>query len=262
MTADVAAKQDGLYVYCVARGKDHYTLGPIGLDSQRVYTLASGDLCAVVHDRQVEPYQSEDVQAVERWVLTHQRVVSTATEAFGTVLPMAFNMIVYGDENGVAAGNLTAWLKEKRDRFTHLLDKLAGKAEYGVQVFWEPEVITAALIQNDPELRRIREEARTKPRGLAYMLQQKLAKAARTALETRVRGGHPRRPAQEDRQQQADAPEPLLLDGPEQWRPGTRVGRDSGDRGGLRAFHGSLAALQLRQRWVDGRLAARDEHGT
>ncbi|MCK4340973.1 MAG: GvpL/GvpF family gas vesicle protein [Phycisphaerae bacterium] len=186
MTVDVAVKQDGLYVYCVARGKDHYPLGPIGLDGQRVYTLASGDLCAVVHDRQAEPYQSEDAQAVEGWALTHQQVVSTATEAFGTVLPMAFNMIVHGDENGGATENLAAWLEEKRDRFTGLLDKLAGKAEYGVQIFWEPKVVTAALIRSMPELRRLRDEARTKPKGLAYMLEQKLAKAARAALEARA----------------------------------------------------------------------------
>jgi len=186
MTADVAVKQDGLYVYCVARGKDHYPLGPIGLDGQRVYTVASGDICAVVHDRQAEAYQSEDPETVEGWVLTHQKVVAAATEAFGTVLPLAFNMIVLGDENGGGAENLMAWLEEKRDRFTRLLEKLAGKAEYGVQVFWDPEVITTALIQNDPELRRLRDEARTKPKGLAYMLQQKLAKAARAALETRA----------------------------------------------------------------------------
>jgi hypothetical protein len=79
-----------------------------------------------------------------------------------------------------------AWLDEKRDRFTGLLHKLAGKAEYGVQVFWDPKVITAAVVQRDPELLRIRDEARTKPKGLAYMLQQKLAKAARAALEAQA----------------------------------------------------------------------------
>lgn len=186
MTADLVTKQDGLYVYCVARGKGNYPLGPIGLDGQEVHTLATGDICAVVHSRQAEPYQSEDPRTIEGWVLAHQGVVSAAKGAFGTVLPMAFNMIVQGGKNGGAAENLMAWLEEKRDRFTRLLDKLAGKAEYGVQVFWDPEVITAALVQSMPQLRRIRDEARTKPKGLAYMLQQKLAKAAREALEAQA----------------------------------------------------------------------------
>lgn len=186
MTADVATKSDGLYVYCVAHGPGNYPLGPIGLDGREVYTLASGDLCAVVQNRRAETCHSEEPQTIERWVLAHQQVVSTATDAFGTVLPMAFNMIVHGGENAGAAENLTAWLEEKCDRFTRLLDKLAGKAEYGVQVFWDPEVITAALIQSDPELRGVQAEARNKPKGLAYMLQQKLAKAARAALEAQA----------------------------------------------------------------------------
>ena len=196
---------DGLYVYCVARGPGSYSFGPIGLDEADVYTLASvdgpvasapgsdsADLCVVVQNCRAETPasrfagRSEQPDTIKRWMLTHQSVVTEATKAFGTVLPMAFNMIVPASENGGAAENLRAWLDEKRDRFTGLLHKLAGKAEYGVQVFWDPEVITAALVQSDPELRRIREEARTKPKGLAYMLQQKLAKAARAALEAQA----------------------------------------------------------------------------
>ncbi len=190
---------DGLYVYCVARGPGGYAFGPIGLDGADVYTLASVDgpvasapgsdsanLCVVVQNCRAETCRSEQPDTIERWMLTHQGVVTAATQAFGTVLPMAFNMIVAASENGGAAENLIAWLDEKRDRFTGLLHKLAGKAEYGVQVFWDPEVITAALVQSDPELRRIRDEARTKPKGLAYMLQQKLAKAARAALEAQA----------------------------------------------------------------------------
>ena len=230
MTAEVAAKlgapgpspvtrpragargSDGLYVYCVARGPGRYLLGPIGLDGADVYTLASADgpvasapgsdsggLCVVVQNCRAETRagrlagRSEQPDTIERWMLTHQGVVTAATQAFGTVLPMAFNMIVAASEGGTAleqwhtAGeNLMAWLDEKRDRFTGLLHKLAGKAEYGVQVFWDPKVITAAVVQRDPELLRIRDEARTKPKGLAYMLQQKLAKAARAALEAQA----------------------------------------------------------------------------
>ncbi len=184
MTAEAATKLDGLYVYCVARGPGDYPLGPIGLDGGEVYTLASGDLCAVVQNRRAETCGPQEPQTIEGWVLAHQQVVTVATSAFGTVLPMSFNMIVAASENGDAAENLGVWLDEKRHKSTCLLDKLAGKAEYGVQVLWDPEVITAALVESDPELRRTRDEARTKPKGLGYMLQQKLAKAARAALET------------------------------------------------------------------------------
>jgi len=183
----VAARKDGLYVYCVVSDKGEHLLGPVGLDNHEVYTVRAGDICAIVHKRPPEPYQSNDRQTVENWVLAHQRVMQVAVERFETVLPMAFNMIVQDGPNGGAEENLRAWLAEKQDRFVGLLDKLAGKAEYGVQIFWDRQLVAEALVKNDPELGNLRDEAKNKPKGLAYMLRQKLAKATRTAVEKQTR---------------------------------------------------------------------------
>ena len=187
MTADsanaIAAKGEGLYLYCVARGDANRVLGPIGLDGQVVYTVGSGRLLAVVHNCQAEPYQSQDPQVVQGWAVAHQNVVRAAADAFGTVLPMAFDMIVRGAAGGGAVGALREWLGERRERFTGLLDRLAGTAEYGVQVLWDPEAVAASLVESDDELRRMREEVRDKPKGLAHLLGQKLAKAVRAAME-------------------------------------------------------------------------------
>ena len=182
-----AARENGLYVYCVARGDSNRLLGPIGLGGQVAYTVRSGDLRAVVHDCHAEPYQSQDPQVVQGWVVAHQNVVLAAAEAFGTVLPMAFDMIVRGGPgNGPGGGAIRAlrdWLEERRGRFTQLLDRLAGKAEYGVQVLWDREAIAAWLVQSEDELHRMQNEAQDKPKGLAHLLGQKLAKAIRAAME-------------------------------------------------------------------------------
>jgi hypothetical protein len=178
-----AARKDGLYVYCVVSDKGEHLLGPVGLDDHDVYTVRAGDLCAIVHKYPVEPYQSNDRQTVERWVLAHQRVIQMAAERFETVLPMAFNMIVQGGPNGDSAENLRAWLAEMRERFVDLLNKLPGKAEYGVQIFWDRRLVAEGLVKSDPKLGKMRDEAKGKPKGLAYMLEQKLAKATRAAVE-------------------------------------------------------------------------------
>lgn len=187
MTAEranaTAAQEDGLYVYCVARGDGNRLLGPIGLDGRVVYTVGSGDICAVVHRCQPEPYQSQDPQVVRGWAVAHQNAVLAAGGAFGTVLPMAFDMIVRGAVGGGAAAALRDWLNERRQRFDQLLDRLAGKAEYGVQVLWDRDLIAESLTQSDDELRRMQDEARGKPKGLAHLLGQKLAKAIRAAME-------------------------------------------------------------------------------
>ena len=181
-----AVAQDALYVYCVARGDGSCLLGPIGLNEQMVYTVASGDIRAIVHNCLAQPYQSQDPQVLEGWVMAHQSVVFAATKAFGTVLPMAFDVIVRGGPGGGAIVALRGWLDEKRERFTQLLERLAGKAEYGVQVLWDRQAIAAALVQSDDELRKIQDEAREKPKGMAHLLGQKLAKGVRTRMETQA----------------------------------------------------------------------------
>jgi len=175
----------GLYVYCIAPGQPGRTLGPIGLDGQVVYTVASGPVCAVVHDCEPRPYESQDPQVVRQWVIAHQRVVQQAMDTFRAVLPMAFDVVV-GNDRTAPAEALRAWLDEKRERFVRLLGRLADKAEYGVQVFCDRQAIAASLIDADENLRALRDEARDKPKGLAHVLQQKLARAVRGAFERRA----------------------------------------------------------------------------
>ena len=184
--ADTVTNEAALYVYCIARAKSNRLLGAIGMDGREVYTLRDNRICAVVHDCQARPYESDVPETVEGWVLAHQQVVQEATGVFGVVLPMAFNMIVHGSDDYSAAENLQAWLAEREDCLVRLLEKVTGKAEYGVQIFWNRQRVAEELIQKDAKLRGMRYEAMTKPKGLAYMLQQKLARLTREAVEIRA----------------------------------------------------------------------------
>jgi len=160
-----AAAVEGLYVYCVVQGGDHRLFGPIGLDGQVVHTLGRGELRAVVHNCPAQPYQSRDPQAVEAWVLAHQNVVRAAGTAFGAVLPMAFDMIVRPGPGGGADETLEAWLNEKHEHLARLLAKVAGKAEFGVQVLWDRPVVAAKLLHDDPQLHALQDRAHVQPKG-------------------------------------------------------------------------------------------------
>jgi hypothetical protein len=178
-----AVAADALYVYCVARGDGNCLLGPIGINGQTVYTLTGGPIRAVVHNCPSRPYESQDPQVLQQWIIAHQEVVQAAARAFGAVLPMSFDMIVRRATTGSAGDALRAWLDEKRDRFSRLLDRLDGKAEYGVQVFCDCRQMAASLVEGDQALRDMRDEAAAKPRGLAHVIQQKLARAVREGVE-------------------------------------------------------------------------------
>ena len=181
-----AVRGGGLYVYCVAPGRVNWLLGPIGLDGKMVYSVPGAGLCCLVHNCTARPYQSDDRQTVYAWVKAHQRAVEAGFDAFGAVLPMAFNMIVQDANGRAATENLKAWMAQNREKFLQRLDRLAGKAEYAVQILWDRRIATEALVRTDPALSRMQHEARSRPKGAAYMLRQQLAKATRAALEDRA----------------------------------------------------------------------------
>jgi len=52
-----------------------------------------------------------------------------------------------------------------------------------VQVFWEPKVIVQSLTWISPEIRRLDEEIKSKPKGLGYMYRQKLENLIKHQME-------------------------------------------------------------------------------
>lgn len=189
-TSDVrkadSAQESGLYAYCVGLAGQAGGLGEIGLDDREVFVVASGGLGAAVHQCPPQPYQPRDPGGVSSWVLAHHRVVDAAWRRWGTVVPLAFNTIIRGGEERDAQANLRAWLKAEEDSLTAKLHRFVGKAEYGVEVFWDPQALGQLLAEASPEIGKLKEEIETKPRGLAYMYRQKLEARLRAELEARA----------------------------------------------------------------------------
>ncbi len=194
-TEDVAAdagagRPGGVYVYCIADGGQAAMLGPIGIEGREVHSIPYRDVCAVVHDCPAqpyqEPYQSSDPQVVERWVRAHQRVVDAAWERWGTVLPLGFDTIVNVERDGGPRKSIGHWLAGEYDNLRRKIEAVRGRAEYGVQVFWQPQVVARDIAANSAEIRQLQEEARSKPGGTAYLLRQRVESALRREMETRA----------------------------------------------------------------------------
>lgn len=166
--------QGGIYVYCIALSGDAGVLGESGVEGCSVFAVAWKDLCAAVHRCPAEPYQSRDAEVVASWVMAHHRVVDAAWKQWGAVLPLTFNTIIRGDPGNDAGASLLAWLEAEREVLKTKLEALAGKAEYGLQVFWDPQVVTRRVAQSDAGIRALEEEIRTKSPGVAYMERQRL----------------------------------------------------------------------------------------
>lgn len=173
---------EGRYVYCVAESNDRLDLGRVGIEDSQVYTIPYKDLCAVVHNCPAQPYESKNKKVVESWVVAHEESIEVARKRLGTVLPLGFDTIIKADEEDPEEA-VKAWLKEDYQSLKEKLNKVKGKVEYCVQISWDPQIIARELIEKDLELKRLDQEIKSKPKGVAYMYKQKLEKLIREKLE-------------------------------------------------------------------------------
>ncbi|MBU4186440.1 MAG: GvpL/GvpF family gas vesicle protein [Proteobacteria bacterium] len=176
----------GRYLYCIVKGNKSVNLGRIGIEGNNVYTVPYKDLSAVVHDCPAELYQSANEEILKGWVSTHQKVVDIAWERFGTVLPFGFDTIIMGDGLTSPEENMKNCLKQDYDSFKRKMEIVGNKAEYGVQIFWNSELMAQKLTEESVEIKKLNEEIKSKPRGLAYMYRQKLEGILKKEMENKA----------------------------------------------------------------------------
>lgn len=78
------------------------------------------------------------------------------------------------------------WLEDDYEKLRKKLDKFKGKAEFGVKVFWSPEVVAQAIVEENPEIKKLKEEIQAISRGFAYLSRQKLEILMRKSLEIKA----------------------------------------------------------------------------
>ena len=177
---------EGRYIYCVIEGEHDDSLGNVGVDGNEVFTISGGGFSAVVHTCPAFAYDTADQEMVESWVVSHDRVVQMASEKYGAVLPMGFDTIVMEKDGRDAARNVREWLNEDREVLKGKMDRVSGKAEYGVQIFWDPELEGTRIVRESDELLELTRKIESVSEGAAYMYRQKLEKELKDSLEKKA----------------------------------------------------------------------------
>ena len=174
----------GRYIYGVASTGCAVSLGGMGIDGSEVYTIPYDSLCAIVHNCSTEPYQSTDEERVKKWVRTHQGVLDEAKKALGTVIPMSFDTILHSRGDAVSPDRVVKdWLKEDSERLQSVVERIEGRDEYGVQIFYAPGLVVKQISDESQEIRKIREEMASKSPGMAYLYKQKVERAVKAEIE-------------------------------------------------------------------------------
>ncbi|MBI4356925.1 MAG: GvpL/GvpF family gas vesicle protein [Gammaproteobacteria bacterium] len=206
-----------LYLYCITeaskkkgkpRVRREQTFRIHGLDRGKVFAFLNHSLAAVVQECDAS-FLSEDPRWVKNSVLTHQAVVDHAWKKFGNVVPFSFSTLVLPKEaqsatknleqncetasnvgrpkRSVAGShclkNLREWMNKEEDSLKKLLEKLKGKAEYGIQISWNPNLIASQITRNDREFKELEKEIQEKGTGTQYLLQHKKKNLLRQKLE-------------------------------------------------------------------------------
>jgi len=171
------------YLYCVTQGKKKMTFGKIGIDEKEVFTIPYKDLCSVVQDCPAQPYKSENQEQVKSWIVIHEKVVEMVWKRRNTVLPFGFDTIVRSVQEKDAEDVLKEWMKDAYGILTQKLARLRERAEYGVQVLWDPKIIGRRLALGNEDLKKLSAESNSRSQGIAYLLQQKAENLMRKDLE-------------------------------------------------------------------------------
>ncbi len=181
ISKDKIETEKGLYVYCAAEYIDAVpnSLGNIGIEGNEVFVISSDGICLVVHACDAKPYASKNEDEVKTWVKEHHNVIDAASKIFPAVVPFSFDVIIKGFNPDDMAIN---WLRNERNKILEKIERIKGKKEYVIQVFWEREM-TKNYLMTKEKFKALKNEIENMSKGRAYLYKQKLEKALKEELE-------------------------------------------------------------------------------
>ena len=171
----LADEESGLYVFCIAGP------GPISLPSfdLPVRVLNCGQLSALVTDVPLSEFSRSSLTThqsnfawLEDRVVRHDLVVREAMK-HTTILPLRFGSIFTSEQA------LLDFLNEQRPLFARLLEKFAGRQEWGAKLFASPAALRPLSAA------RHASPTQASP-GRGYLLHKRLQNLTRRKAETEV----------------------------------------------------------------------------
>lgn len=147
----------GLYLYGIFPSPGPQILELEGLDKQPVHNHTVDGFAFLYSEAQQERYL-----ASRRNLLGHEKVLEQAMHAgHRTLLPLQFGLIIEDWE--AVTEQLTAPHSEGLE---HLFDKLAGRREVSVKLFWDADAELRTLMDEDENLRSQRDRLEGRSLGM------------------------------------------------------------------------------------------------
>lgn len=175
---------ESLYVYGIVKFGFDLDWKEQGIEKNDVYTISEGKFSALVHNCEQKPYISQDLENIKELIISHNMILDKAMKDFDGVIPLHFNTIIKSDKN-TAHFNLKRWLKDDLGRLEKIWQKIKGKKEYGLRIYYEKDKLIEE-ISGAKEVKKLEKEQLGKSQGLSYLLQTKVKSKINDILQERI----------------------------------------------------------------------------
>ena len=175
------------YIYAIVRNPQPFdsTQGDTFRLSEALYGINNRDIifipykniAAVVSNIHLINFDKVDKKELVHLVAIHEQVNSDLMKKHD-VIPMRFGMVA---ESAEEIRNILA---KAYMQFEAALERIAGKAEFVVQVFWNEKNMLEKLLRGNIEIQKLKNEAESKGRILGFSSKMKLGKRIFEALES------------------------------------------------------------------------------
>lgn len=135
----------GRYLYAVIAGSEKRDFGALGICEGTVYTIAHGNVAAVVSDTPEQRIRPE-----RRLLAAHNSVLKKLMEET-TPLPISFGVIADGP------GAIQGLLSRNQQTLAQQLHRVQNKVEMGLRVSWSIPNVFEYFVITHPELRMTRD---------------------------------------------------------------------------------------------------------
>jgi len=164
---------NALYLYGIIKSyntnwKEH------GIKRNNIFLINEGKFSAIVHNCDEKPYNSANPVEVKDLIFAHNDVLDKAMKDFDAVIPLSFNTIIKTSESGkTAEENLRNWLKDNEEDLIKKWNKINGKKEYGIRIYYEKEKLLK-IIEESNTIKQLQQKTQVESAGIAYLLKGKI----------------------------------------------------------------------------------------
>ena len=132
-----------LHVYAIVHTLEAMVFDAVGVDGRDfARTIPHGDLAAVVSAGALDDYSGLSREQIVRHLLSHQRVVESVMKKTA-VLPVKFGTVLTDE------AHVRLLLDQGDELFRSELDRLGGRSQMEVVVFWNPQDVFQEIAEEE-----------------------------------------------------------------------------------------------------------------